>query len=87
MGKKKQQGERKYGLVSNVAYNMKASKIWDKKLFYYQLLLMFPDVAAACLGVLLPARLVRGLEEKWEMVPLLFTVFFLAFGIWGFEML
>lgn len=87
MENKKIKGRKKYGMVSNVIYNMKASKIWDKKLFYYQLLMIFPDVAAAGLGVLLPAELVRGLEEKWDMMPLLFSVFLSAFGIWVFEML
>ncbi len=87
MENKKIQSRKKYGMASNVIYNMKASKIWDKKLFYYQLLMMLPDVASAGLGVLLPAQLVRGLEEKWNMMPLLFSVFLLAFGIWIFEML
>ena len=79
MENKKIQSRKKYGIASNVIYNMKASKIWHKKLFYYQLLMMLPDVASAGLGVLLPAELVRGLEEKWNMMPLLFSVFLLAF--------
>lgn len=87
MKDQKIQGERKYGLVSNVIYNMKSSKAWDSKLFYYQLMMIFPDVAAACMGVLLPAWLVKGLEAKWDLGKLLLTIFLLAFGIWGFEML
>lgn len=76
-----------YSLVSNVIYNMRSSKVWDPKLFYYQLLMIFPDVAAACMGVLLPAWLVKGLEDKWDLEKLLLTIFLLAFGIWLFEML
>ena len=74
----KEYGERKYGLISNVIYNMRSSKIWDRKLFYFQLLMIFPDVASAYLGVLLPAQLVRGLKEKWDMAALLLTIFLLA---------
>lgn len=81
------QGERKYGLIGNVIYNMRSSKAWDPKLFYYQLLMIFPDVAAACMGVLLPAWLVKGLEAKWDLGKLLLAIFWLAFGIWVFEML
>ncbi len=83
----KEYGERKYGLISNVIYNMRSSKIWDRKLFYFQLLMIFPDVASAYLGVLLPAQLVRGLKEKWDMAALLLTIFLLALGIWICEML
>lgn len=77
----------KYGMAGNVIYNMKSSKIWDKKLFYYQLLMIFPDVAAAYLGALLPACLVRGLEEKRDILSLMLFVFLFAFGIWFFEIL
>lgn len=87
MKNQKIQGEKKYGLVSNVIYNMRSSKAWDPKLFYYQLLMIFPDVAAACMGVLLPAWLVKGLEAKWDLGKLLLAIFLLAFGIWVFEML
>lgn len=81
------QGGRKYGLVSNVIYNMMSSKAWDPKLFYYQLLTIFPDVAAAGMGVLLPACLVEGLEAKWDLGKLLLVISLFAFGLWVFEML
>lgn len=55
----------RYSVFGNVLYNMKSAKEWDRKLFYYQLLLVFPDVGAAYLGVLLPAGLVGALEQNW----------------------
>lgn len=85
--KTKVEQEKKYSLISNVIYNMRSAKEWDPKLFNYQLLMIFPDVVAACMGVLLPAWLVKGLEEKWDLGKLLFVIFLLAFGIWLFEML
>ncbi len=77
----------KYKMAGNVFYNMRSSKRWDKKLFYFQILQIFPDVAAAWLGVYLPAQLVRGLEQRWDLIPLLLCVVFLAVCIWVFEML
>lgn len=87
MKTKTRQSEKNYGLASNIVYNMRSSKVWDPKLFYYQLLMIFPDVAAACLGVILPAWLVKGLEDQWNLKRLLLTVFLLALGIWIFEVL
>lgn len=69
---------RTYSWFSNILYNMKASWIWDKKLFWYQLLPVLPNVTATYLAVLLPAELVRGLENRWELGDLLLKVFLLA---------
>lgn len=57
--------KRKYGLFSNMIYNMRCSYQCDKRLFLYQLLPIFPAVAASYLGTLIPAELVRSLQEKW----------------------
>lgn len=76
-----------HGLVSNIIYNLLSAKKWDKGLFYYQLLLVFPQVGGAWLRVVLPAELVRGLEEKWEPARLGIWLLGLALGIWGSELL
>lgn len=77
----------RYSVFGNVLYNMKSAKEWDRKLFYYQLLLVFPDVGAAYLGVLLPAGLVGALEQNWALSKLIVSIFLLALGIWGMGIL
>lgn len=67
--------------LGNILYNIKASKAWDQKLFYYQFLPALPSVTATYLGLLLPARLVEGLEEGWEIQRLLAYVFVLYMGM------
>ena len=66
---------------------MRSARNWDRRLFWYQLLLVFPDVGAAFLGVLLPAQLVRALEQKWEISALVICLLLFALGIWAMEML
>lgn len=61
--------------LNHIFYNIKASKAWDRKLFYYQFLPVVPNVIATYLGILLPAKLVEGLEERWEF-QILFAVIF-----------
>ena len=58
---------RKYGLPNNLIYNMRSSFECDRRLFFYQLLPMLPAVAASYLGTLIPAELVRSLQERWSI--------------------
>lgn len=60
-----------YSVFSNLMFNMKAAKQWDPKLLYYQFLPVLPGVLATYLGLLIPAELVRGLEEHWALERLL----------------
>lgn len=76
------QGKQKYGLRSSIAYNMRAAGEWDKKLLYYQGLMIIPNVAAAFLGTLLPAEVVRGLEEGWSLERLAGWTCLLAVIMW-----
>lgn len=73
---------RKYGLVSNFIYNMAAAKEWDKKLFWAQILMVFPNVAASLLGTYLPSRLVADLSAQMEMGRLLLELAVLALVMW-----
>ncbi len=70
-----------YGWFHNVFYNMKSTRAWDKKLFYAQILSIVPSIAGTYFGVLLPAEMVRGLENHWNIGPLLFYIFLLALGV------
>ncbi len=65
--------------LSNILYNIKTSKDWDRKLFYYQFLPVLPGVIAAYLGILLPAKLVQGLEEGWEFQELVLCLSIICF--------
>lgn len=67
-----------HGWISNIIFNMKSAKIWDKKLFWYQLLSVLPNVAGTYLGFLLPSELVRGLENHWSVTRLIVSVSVIA---------
>lgn len=73
---------RKYGLVSNFIYNMKAVKEWDKKLFWAQILVVVPYVADSLLGSYLPARLVADLSAQVPLTRMLLTLAFIALVMW-----
>ena len=74
--------KRKYGLVSNFIYNMKAAREWDKKLFYSQICLVVTNVAASFMGTLLPARLVAGLEAHQTIGQIIQELVIIAFAMW-----
>ena len=59
------QKNKRYSLLNNIFYNFKAEWEWDKKMFVFQWLVILPNVTAAFLGTLLPAEVIRGLEEGW----------------------
>ena len=63
-----------YSMLSNIIFNMKSTKKWDKQLFYYQLLPIVPSVVGTYLGILLPSELVRGLEHKWRFEYLMLYI-------------
>ncbi len=68
MGIKMEKAERmtkkKYGTFGNVLFFMESARKWDGRLFWYQLLIVLPNVAGTFLASFLPARLVRGLENR-----------------------
>ena len=71
----------KYGLPSNLVYNMRCSFQCDKRLFFYQLLPILPAVAAAYLGTLIPAELVRSLQEGWNIGQIVSYIFLLTLAM------
>lgn len=73
---------RKYGLVSNYLYYMKCMKEWDKRLFFSQVFVTLPTVAAALLGTILPSALVNGLETRLDAGTLLLQVACIALAMW-----
>lgn len=70
-----------YSYFSNLLFNIRSAKKWDTKLFYYQFLPVVPGVLASYLGILIPAELVRGLEEQWELQRIIVHIFLLAVGM------
>ena len=73
---------RKYGLVSNFIYNMKAVKEWDKKLFWAQILVVVPYVADSLLGSYLPARMVSDLTAQVPLGQMLLSLGLIALVMW-----
>lgn len=73
---------RKYGLVSNYIYNMKAIKEWDKKLFWGQIVVVVPSVAASLLGSWLPSRLVADLTGHIEIPQLILEIAVISIIMW-----
>lgn len=73
----------KYGLISNYIYYMKCMKDWDKKLFFAQLFVAIPTVAAVFVETLLPAALVGGLEAGTNIGYLLLNMALLALVLLG----
>ena len=67
-----------YSCFSNILFNIKSAKKWDPKLFYYQFLPVIPGILASYLGLLIPAELVRGLEEQWKLQQIILHIFLLA---------
>lgn len=74
---------RKYGLISNFVYNMKSAKEWDKKLFWFQILMVIPTVAASLLGTYLPSRLVADLSSHMGIPRLLLELALLSLAMWA----
>ncbi|MCM1048564.1 MAG: ABC transporter ATP-binding protein/permease [Clostridiales bacterium] len=76
---------RKYGLLSNVIYNMKVTKEWNKKLFWAQLLMFIPHVAASLLGTYLPSRLVSMLSMRAGIPAMMLELVLICGGLWIFR--
>jgi len=74
---------RKYGLISNFVYNMKSAKEWDKKLFWFQILMVIPNVAASLLGTFLPSRLVADLTGRMGIPRLVLELALISLVMWA----
>ncbi len=73
---------RKYGLLSNYIYNLKTAKEWDSRLFWFQLLMVVPNVAASLLGTWLPSRLVADLSGHMGIPRLLLELALICLALW-----
>lgn len=73
---------RKYGLISNYVYNMKVAREWNRKLFWGEILLVFPTVAASLLGTWLPSRLVTDLTDGVGISRLVMEIALIAVIMW-----
>lgn len=67
--------KRKYGYVSNLIYYMKEMKAWNKWMFFCVFLEIVPQTIANYLGALLPASLVKGLEQHSRIPEILLPLF------------
>lgn len=73
-------GEKSKNIISNLIYHLKSTKKWNTKLFYAQIIYVFPTIIASFIGVYLPAFIVKGLSGLWTincfMIQLLTLGFF-----------
>ncbi len=76
------QRKRKYGLFSNLAYCIGWAYRVDKKLFASLFVPVLPWVAVGLLGTYLPAEVVRGLEEGWDIGRLGGHLLLLILPLW-----
>lgn len=69
-------------MIENLKFHLSSAKKWDPKLFYYQFIKIVPELISIYLGVLLPSKVVEGLENKWSMAGILWMVVGIAVAIW-----
>lgn len=69
-------------MLSNLKFHLLSAKKWNPKLFYFQFIKVIPDLIAISLSAYLPALLVEGLKQKWEMKWLVVFVLVCAIIIW-----
>lgn len=58
----------KYGLFSNLIWHYKNLLKWEPKLFWIGLLLLIPWTLTSILANVLPAVMVAGLEQRWDLM-------------------
>ena len=73
---------RKYGLISNFIYNMKATREWNKKLFWAQIFSIIPSSLGSLLGTYMPSRLVKDLTNQLEIPQLVLNMAVIAVLMW-----
>ena len=64
----------RYTLLKNLKFHILSAKQWIPKLFYFQLLVVFPCVLSGYISALIPSQLVKGLEEKQTLEQIVATV-------------
>lgn len=72
----------KYSFFSNLLYHYKNLWKWEPVLFLAGFLELIPALLGNVLGNLLPAAVVEGLNQRWELSRYLGTLLFLAFSMW-----
>lgn len=86
-GDKQMKTKSRYTWFGNICYTLKCAWDWDRKLFYYQFLPVLPNVISGFMGVWIPSRLVRGLEEGESLGVLLAVVGGCAVLMWLMQLL
>ncbi|MFV0342515.1 MAG: ABC transporter ATP-binding protein [Anaerocolumna sp.] len=71
-----------YSLFSNLLYHYKNMLLLEPKLFWVGIIMLFPWTIGSVLGNLLPAVMVAGLEEVWDMTFYFGVLIALILGKW-----
>lgn len=65
---------KRYSLLNNLKFHILSAKKWNPKLFWFQFLMVLPCVLSGYIAALIPAQLVKGLEEKYSLEQLVGTM-------------
>lgn len=68
-------------MLSNLIFHLKSARRWDAKLFWYQFLVVIPQIGFTLLSVLLPSCLVTMLQENVSVAALLTRLSLIVAGM------
>jgi len=72
--KRKNNEESTFHMLGNLMFNFANTYKWDKKLFYFQFICVFPNIISGYLGTLLPAKLVEVLELRKGILEIVILI-------------
>lgn len=81
-GARMEKSSGKYSFFSNLLYHYKHLIKWEPKVFWVGILILIPWTIANVIGNVLPATIVAGLEEHWEIGRYLMILGALMLGMW-----
>lgn len=68
-------------MFDNIYFHLKSAKKWDEKLFWYQFLLLVPQMGFTFLSILLPSYIVTILQENVSLAVLLTRISIIVIGM------
>lgn len=68
-------------MLSNIIFHLKSARKWDARLFWYQFLVLLPNLCFTFLSVLLPSYIVTLLQKNIALAPLLIRLSLIVTGM------
>lgn len=81
-GARMEKSSGKYSFFSNLHYHYKHLVKWEPRVFWVGILILIPWTITSVIGNVLPATIVAGLEDQWELGRYLLTLGALLLGMW-----